>query len=164
MKLNRELQREILLTLTENFPDLLPNPKHWYQKHGKNEVDGNLLYLKRHGLIDFRDKPTSHSASKEHFIYQITPTAKAFDFLADDGGLSAVLGVITVKLHTDTLRELIAAKINTSDLSETQKSTFLNSLYQLPSESLKHLTTRLLDTAFDNLPSAYRLLEKFFSP
>ena len=163
MKLNRELQREILFTLTERFPDVLPNPNHWYQNHAKNEVDGNLLYLQMHGLIEFESKKSSYSVSNDYTFFKITPTEKAFDFLADDGGLSAVLGVVTVKFHADTLKELIAAKINTADnLSETQKNTLLNHVSQLPSEALKHLTTKLLDAAFDNLPAAYALLEKFF--
>ena len=163
MKLNRELQREILLTLTDRFPDVLPTANYWYEEHGKDEVDGNLLYLKMHGLIDFNTNPIAHTAKRELFIHKIEPTEKAFDLLADDGGLSAVLGVVTIKFHADVIRELITYKINTADnLAETQKNTLLSQVSQLPSEALKHLTTRLLDSAFDNLPAAYALLEKFF--
>ena len=44
-------------------------------------------------------------------------TAKGIDFLEDDGGLSAILGVVTVKLHADTLREMLAKKIDASSAS-----------------------------------------------
>lgn len=35
-----------------------------------------------------------------------TITAASLDFLEDDGGLSAILGIITVKLHADTIKGL----------------------------------------------------------
>ena len=48
-------------------------------------------------------------------------TAKGLDFLEDDGGLSAILGAITVKLDPDDLRALIAARIEESDLPTRTK-------------------------------------------
>ena len=44
------------------------------------------------------------------------------DFLTDDGGLSAILGVVTVKLHSDTIQALIAAKIDQAEISDSEKA------------------------------------------
>ncbi len=38
-------------------------------------------------------------------------TAKSIDLLEDDGGVSAILGVVTAKLHEDTIRNLVLAEV-----------------------------------------------------
>ena len=74
-----------------------------------------------------------------------------------------MLGVVTIKLHADTIRDLIASRIASSDIPIEQKNSLQTSLRSLPDEALKHLTTKLVDAAFDNLPAAMLLLGKFFS-
>ncbi len=64
-------------------------------------------------------------------------TAAGLDFLADDGGLSAILGVVTVKVHADTIRDLIAAKIDTADLPVEKKSALKKQLAALPETALR---------------------------
>ena len=48
-------------------------------------------------------------------------TAKGVDFIRDDGGLSAILSVQTVKLHEDTLKELLSIAIQQAKLPEPEK-------------------------------------------
>lgn len=43
------------------------------------------------------------------------------DFLADDGGLSAILGTVIIKFETEQLKAILAAKIMSSDLSPERK-------------------------------------------
>ena len=81
------------------------------------------------------------------------------DFLADDGGLSAILGVVTVKLETEQLRAILAAKIMSSDLSSERKSTLIDAIRELPAEGLKHLTMKIVDTGWDNLDSLMALIQ-----
>lgn len=83
------------------------------------------------------------------------------DFLADDGGLSAILGVLTVKLHDETIRHLIEARINSSDLPAEQKAGLLATLKDLPGEALKHLTEKLLDAGLDNWPVALLAIQMY---
>ncbi|WNB79610.1 MULTISPECIES: hypothetical protein [unclassified Stenotrophomonas] len=85
-------------------------------------------------------------------------TAKGMDFLAGDGGLGAILGVVTIKLHEETLRHLIEAKVLESDLPQTQKQRLLDQLRQLPAETTKHLATQLVDAGLKNWPAAFLLL------
>ena len=40
----------------------------------------------------------------------------------DDGGLSAILGVVTVKLHSDTIQALLNTKIDQADIPPEEKS------------------------------------------
>ena len=83
------------------------------------------------------------------------------DFLADDGGLSAILGVVTVKLHEDTLKELIGQRIAESDLPASEKSRLVDQLKSLPGYTIKHLTLKLVDAGLESWPIAVQAIEHF---
>ena len=84
---DREFQRELLTTLAKSYPnrvDLAPTPKQ----------SRNLVYLAEHGLVDnTQTKPLGGGID----VHASAITAKGLDFLANDGGLSAILGVVEVK-------------------------------------------------------------------
>ena len=82
------------------------------------------------------------------------------DFLADDGGLSAILGVVTIKLHDDTIKSLIESKILESDLPEPEKKRFLDHLRELPGEATKHLVLKLVDLGLEKAPTAIEVIGK----
>jgi hypothetical protein len=46
-------------------------------------------------------------------------TGHGLGLLEDEGGLTAILGVVIVKLHAETTRDLIAARIQDSNLGST---------------------------------------------
>jgi hypothetical protein len=73
---------------------------------------------------------------------------------ADDGGLSAILGVVTVKLHADTVRDLIAAKIEAAPIPSEEKSALRKHLGALPETVLRAATTDLVRAGLNNLPDA----------
>lgn len=116
----------------------------------------NVAYLHEHGLIQgvYPERHGRRAAPIGALI-----TAKGIDFLADDGGLGAILGVVTVKLHEDTLKELVAEKIQESDLPEPEKKRFLDQLRELPGETTKHLVLKLVDAGLENWPKALPLLQ-----
>lgn len=160
MKIDRELQRQILIELTEQFPK--PAREEFLQElqanHSEEHIDGNLMYLEMHGMIRLK---ITRFLSGNYDITLLGPTEKAFDFLADDGGLTAALGVVTVKLHADTIRDLLTAKIQQTDLPAEEKHLLIKSVEALPEASLKHLTTKLIDYAVDQAPNIGRLLGTF---
>ncbi|MNN90443.1 hypothetical protein D3C81_2083910 [compost metagenome] len=80
------------------------------------------------------------------------------DFLADDGGMSAILGTVTIKFHQDTLRQLIELRLENAQLPEAEKGSLLKTVRELPADSIKHLTTKLLDLGMENLPRAVELI------
>jgi len=87
-------------------------------------------------------------------------TASGLDFLAEDGGLSAILGVVTIKLHDDTIKELIGLRIQESELPPSDKKRFLDNLRELPGETTKHLVMKLVDMGLEATPQALALLGK----
>jgi hypothetical protein len=158
MKLDRALQKEILEDLAKHYSGL---PVHVVPKDSEpdeeQKINANMLYLEAHGLIEsgmthYMDGGWGHGGA--------SITHRGLDFLADDGGLSAILGVVTVKLHDDTIRDLIETRIQASDLPPAEKTGLLHQLRELRGESIKHLTMKLLDAGLENWPAALPLLQK----
>jgi hypothetical protein len=53
--------------------------------------------------------------------------------------------VITVKLHADTLRDMLAKKIDASNASPEEKSALKKSLGQIPTIAMNSITTHLME-------------------
>lgn len=155
MTLNRQLQLQILQRASKAYPSNL-KPGDLDLKGDTMEIVKNIHYLNDHGLLECHFSGALGQPIKRP--HSIKATHKGLDFLADDGGLSAILGVVTVKLHEETVRQLISQKIEYSDLPTEEKSSLLLAVRDLPGEAIKHLTTRLLDLGMDNLPSAIALI------
>ena len=156
MKLDRELQRKILEELAENYP----NCTVLKGESSNSFAPPNLFYLREHQLIDNCVTRETRKDGVTQTFSGLKITAKGMDFLADDGGLSAILGTVTVKFHEDTIRALIEKKVmDSSDLAPDDKTVLLSQLRSLPGESIKHLTMKLLDKGLGNLPSAGTLIQ-----
>ncbi|MBW3933226.1 hypothetical protein [Neisseria meningitidis] len=149
--LDRNLQHEILKELNNIYPDS-KTYEYWIdatiaQVTGVIETVGeaelyiakrsaNLRYLAEHGLVVCNDKNLSAT---------VKITAKGIDFLSDDGGLSAILGVVTVKLHSDTIQALIAAKIDQAEISDSEKSWLKKELGKIKDTALSTFTTNAIN-------------------
>jgi len=158
--LNRDLQRKILFGLREKLPF---GSMDTAKDLGLESVDRdvfltNLIYLSELGLIDHGLKfcpPLDDDDEPEYLqVKSSTITARGLDFLEQDGGLSAVLGVVTVRLHDDTIKDLIAAKVMASDLEPDDKKKYLDQLKELPADATKHLVMKLVDLGVEKIPTA----------
>jgi len=147
VKLDRALQHEILEKLAKRYPQRL-DVQSWNREESR--LIPNMHYLQGHGLIE--GSTTREIAGDNHFI-NAQITVRGLDFLADDGGLTAILGVVTVKLHDETIRDLVASRIQRSDLPPEEKTGLLAQLRELRGESIKHLTLKLLDKGAESLPA-----------
>lgn len=157
MKLDRTLQLELLKILANGYPGLISTQEMARQNP---LVTPNLFYLQEHGLIT---SDVSRPLSGNAVVIAAKITAKGLDFLADDGGLSAILDVVTIKLHDDTIRELITLKIQDSDLPPQEKHTLIEQLRELRGESIKHLTMKLVDAGLENWPVAVTAIQTALS-
>ncbi|MEQ1107191.1 hypothetical protein [Acinetobacter seifertii] len=157
MKLDRNLQNKILNLAADSYPSYIsPGYGNDLDSYDDHILAANLKYLEEHRLIG----PRSVSVSIDN-IYSFGPieiTKVGLDFLLGDEGLTSILNVVTVKFETNTLKALLENKINQSDLSTESKNSMIDSLRELPAESLKHLTMKLLDEGIENLPSAILLI------
>lgn len=153
MKLDRELQNRILTKLSESYPGVSPDVM--FTGKSTEDLNANLAYLLEHGLIHATASRGMEGPPK---IIGPKITAKGLDFLADDGGLSAILGVVTVRFQADTLKALIESKIMASDETPEEKSRLLAGLKSLSGDAIKHLTMNIVDKGLANLPDAFQTI------
>ncbi|WP_257229954.1 hypothetical protein [Acinetobacter sp. YH12251] len=162
MSIDRLFQNQILNIAAKCYPfDVNHELDELFKNVEERKIAANLWYLAEHKLI--KDKPVEVSLDGFISLGNIGITHRGLDFLADDGGLSAILNVVTVKFEADTLKSLIAIKINQSDLTPENKKSMIDALEELPAESIKHLTMKLLDECVDNLPAAILLIGTWLS-
>ena len=155
LKLDRDAQRRILSRLAEDYPETV-SADFLYQVIEPYKLAANSSYLQEHGLIE-----ATYFGPKEigNALQTARLTHKGLDFLLDDGGLSAILGVVTIQLHEDSIKELIAAQISASDLAPPDKQRYLDQLRELPAETTKHLVLKMVDAGLANWQKALPLLQ-----
>lgn len=144
--LDRALQYKILKNLEAVYPDAVSV---WPDEDEDSNVLPNVYYLREHGLIAIE---IFESIGGAWSWGDAQITARGMDFLADDGGLSAVLGVLTVKLHGDTIRALIETKISETSAPEEEKLSLKKLLAKLPETALQVATTQLMTQGLNHLP------------
>lgn len=152
------LKRELQLKMLQAFAECYPQSSGWTPDEGDSlqECAANVEYLIDHGLCTGKTL-FSMSDPVRLGVYKIT--AAGLDFLADDGGLSAILGVVTVKLHADTVRDLMLARVDASDLPPEKKSDLKKHLANLSGLALKDATADLVKIGLDHLPNGLRWLQ-----
>lgn len=161
-KLNRVFQRQLLERLADYYPH--SHVGRWQELHeDEATVKVNLFYLREHGLLESDAQIEKNFGGG--FAYGASRiTQRGLDFLEDDGGLSAILGVRVIKLHDDTIRELVARRINDeASLSPTDKRRLLDGLRDLPADSIKHLSMKLIDGGLNKAPDAFQWLSSLLS-
>ncbi|MGJ7495567.1 hypothetical protein ACSFA8_10850 [Variovorax sp. RT4R15] len=161
MKLDRKLQREVLGILRDTYPR--PEQSRLFNTAGcdsdrDEQIAANLIYLEEHGLVRSGIEFSLNGA----VIYQggATITAAGLDFLEDDGGLTAILGTVTVKLHADTIRDLMLAKVEASGLPAPEKSALSKAISTLSGEALKEVAKKLVAAGMDNAPDAITFIRQ----
>lgn len=160
MKIDRDVQRRVLDRLAADYPQEVNADFLYSDQDNPHHVIANVAYLEEHGLI-----AASYYGPKGRGNAPLTAviTAKGMDFLADDGGLGAILGVMTIRVHEDSLKQLLAAKIDAAGLPPQEKKAFLDQLQKLPGKATEHLVLKLVDAGLDNWQKAWPLLQGILS-
>ena len=141
-KFPRDKQNQLLTILYDKFPDELSSEEYDTQVKlfgTERNLYSNLWYLYQHGLIeDFHLKTRAlyDDITDLILIEKIKITTKGVDFIRDDGGLSAIINVTTIKIHNETLDKLEDI-INKSPLTPDEKATYLGKLKQPPVDATK---------------------------
>jgi hypothetical protein len=152
------LDRQLQFKLLELMRDCYPSPLHRVpQDIRKLDEDFffNILYLEEHHLCVTEIQQSLDG----HFSWGGAKiTAKGIDFLEDDGGLSAILGVVTVRLEADTVKRLIEAKIDEAELPADEKIKWKSFVSGLSETSLQAATSDLVQSGLHHIPNIIEML------
>ncbi|MCL6236989.1 hypothetical protein M5F66_01300 [Acinetobacter sp. ANC 5033] len=163
MLLDRDLQLELLNKIAGCYPFVWMDYERKPDTEEYFKIAINLNYLKGHGLLSEDSTSVRHSTSGSGggnlLIIKPKITESGLDFLKDDGGLSAILGVVTVRFEADTIRTILQLKVDQSDLSPADKKKLHDVLQELPAENIKHLSTKIVDVGWDGLGSLMNLIQ-----
>ncbi|MCO0144466.1 hypothetical protein MLV59_21205 [Escherichia coli] len=160
-KFDRSAQRQLLQILNDAHPyeisdDALQSVRDAFGDD--NVLISNLIYLEEHGLI--KNALDYYLDGININIPELRITKDGIDFIRDDGGLKAILGIMTIRLHDETLCELERI-INSSTSATTEdKKKLLSQLRTLPADAIKQLTIRLLGQGLDHLPDVFHVIQK----
>ncbi|MFT0140751.1 hypothetical protein ACEK07_46000 [Alcanivoracaceae bacterium MT1] len=161
MKIDRGGQLRLLNLLADAYPKKVNGNELRREWGDGDDLVPNAQYLQEHGMVE---AIFSNPMSGPIHIGGARITARGLDFLADDGGLTAILGVVTVRLEADTVRQLMESRIQDSDLPKHEKSRLLETLRSLPGEALKELTRRLVGAGIQHGPDALKWLDILTGP
>jgi len=158
-KFDRVLQEKILEKCVSAYPDYTCFIQfiQIHEKYDENIISANINYLEEHRLISIRNR-----SSDDPYTYfdHMRATVAGIDFLLNDGGISAILKVQTIRLHNDTIiaiEDLIAL----SGLSEQEKASVVSKLRELPAAAITHLTNELISKAVLAAPAALPIIQRF---
>lgn len=168
MNIDREIQLEILQKLADVYPNgLSPLVIHLETTEDAHVVIANAQYLAEHGLIRSGYQKRDIAGLKpEDSWYEIddsTITAAGIDFLKEDGGLGAILGVVTVKLDASTIKALLLNHIDrATDVNHEQRSLAKRVLGSIGDQALRKLVDTLIEQglkACTNTPHLIGMLQ-----
>lgn len=139
--LDRSLQKDMLNILAESYPNFVDVPR-TFAHISENVVRVNLCYLGEHGLVDVR---TAQALNAPLAVLRAAITASGLDFLQDDGGLGAVLGVVTVKFHDETIKTLLADRVRAEVHDPTVRDRLLDTIKGLPADATKNIAEKVIE-------------------
>lgn len=156
------LDRDYQYSLLHRFAEFYPHTPILRREFPEmdNQFLVNVKYLSEHELLS---STWSRPLGGLQQVTSASITAKGLDFLQDDGGLSAILGVMTVRLHDDTVRQLLIAKVRDSDADQSVKDQMIDAIKALPAAALTSLAKKAMDAGLHNLPAAIQPLREWLS-
>lgn len=157
MNIDRNRQKTILEILANCYPDYSNDVLR--SEYRKQDI-ANLYYLQEHGLID---ASLDRTLDGGYSFQKAVITAKGLDFLANDGGLSAILGIVTIKIHPETIKELIQQHISESNLSTEHQNWINSKISTMSEEATKTITKSLVQQGLAKIPDLYKWAYEIFN-
>lgn len=158
--MDRDAQRRILTGLAEIYPQMA-DPDSLQAEVGGDDYDKNLFYLQEHGLVkvgitDLMDGGIVFGPPRI--------TAKGMDFLENDGGMSAILNTVTVRLHDDTIRDLLIRQVDKAEGPAPLKAQLIAAIRAAPAKALSQVADHAVRQGIESLPDAVGQLQRWLLP
>lgn len=149
MIIDRDLQKRILTDLSNVYPKWadITDIDEYYQQLDDRTLIANLKYLAQNELITECIDITTDGM----YILQPTEiTHTGLDFLADDGGLRAILNTVTVKIEPSQMAQLLKT---IAQLPEAEQKTFFETIKDAPNKAVENLIEKSVEKGVDNIPA-----------
>lgn len=156
MKIDRSLQWEILQYFERAYPNYVTLAR--FYPASPEDVEANLQYLAEHQLLDWKKAP--NSTLRQDYGWKIT--AKGLDFMMNDGGLSAILNVVTVRFEAQSLKALLEASIR-KELPEEEQQKYVDALDDLSAEATRSLVEQVVGLVVEKSVQAGPFIVQFLS-
>lgn len=154
-KIDWEYLQGLLEQLAERYPSQA-EPAALGLDPEDRKLTAATAYLMEHGLIDAHIEQLMSGPPQ---VLSLRATHRGLDFLQPDGGLTALLNVTTVRLEAETLRALIANRVESSDAAPEEKRSLMQWVQTAGTEALSEATRRLVGAALDQAPNVLQLLQ-----
>lgn len=152
---------EVLTGLADSYPDAVDLAE-LQTRWDNRALRVNLRYMEQHGLIERRVEATSGLDDDETTFVEMTE--KGVDFVIKDGGLGALLNVQTVRLHQDTIRDLLVRAVETSEVDAGVRERMVEQLRSLPAQAVETTASTVFEAMLHRLgPVAIQLLRTVLS-
>lgn len=155
--IRKEIWEPMLRGLAKKPYENITNASEFADDNLSNEeFFANLKYLADNGLCDAELRK-----SLDGFWGWggASITTRGLDYLREDGGLSAQLGVVKVKLDADSIKALICTQIDVSEGDAEKKDGLKHAIRSLPAEGLKVLTGELVKSGLKHTPDLLHWLQ-----
>jgi hypothetical protein len=169
MELDREFQLQVLHYLVGCQPDgvrEIPELPGATGEEGRRKLLSTLRYLADHELIVNGYSIGEDYGGDTYWVAKARTriTAKGLDFLADDGGLGAILGVVTIRVDAAQWAEHLASRVEQlKTATPHERSELAKAIRKLPAKAIEKLSGKMLDWAVDHAEDALPLLHRLIA-
>lgn len=154
-KPDQALKEEILQAAAETYPASCEADQ-WNTTLDKDTVTTTISYLVDHGLVT----GTPRKRMDEIASYaDVKITSAGFDYISEDGGLTAELGVVTVRIEAETIQALVTAQIEMTDATRQEKNLLRQQLQALSKEGHQRLANQLIHLGLEAAPRSIEWLK-----
>ncbi len=165
MKLDRELQLEILNYLAANFDEPFPENVFDLEDQFGPTTAFQLLYLHGLELIEGRKEMIPEKDAEGEFaghrsVGNVRITPKGIDLLQQDGGLSTILRKVTFKLDEDQFKDILDLAVDQSTIPAEQKTAIKKVLETAEETTITTFITKGIESLIKSTPDLLTLFAK----
>lgn len=155
----RALQRRLLTQLKLEYPSDVRTEELGYAQDDPLAV-GALVYLEEHKLVELvKHKPLSEPL----VVITARITARGLDYLEDDGGLTAALGVVTVRFSGEAIQALLRRHVDEAALPPDEKSRLRKLIDKATEKGVSKLLDALIDQGMKSGPTVIQAIQTALS-
>lgn len=158
--LEREQQRKILELLNTVYPAKMYRAKLAAEMPEVEEsrLPALVKHLDELGYVTADIRISSDGLNRVSLLHA-TITARGRDYLKPDGGLTAERDALVVRLHADTIRDMLVSRIEQSELEGSAKAKLIDQVKSLPAKGLEAMVTALAQQGLALMPGAILWLQ-----